>query len=63
MTFYKLSSSSKAQAAVLCATRLELSPWPSLATVATWWHRFRVDEACRLGLAGPQYIADICNSF
>ena len=49
MTFYEMSSSSKAPPGGLCTPRLELSPWPSTATVATWGRPFAVNADCRLG--------------
>jgi len=63
MTFYKMSSSSKAQAGGLCTARHELSPWPSTATVATWGRRFGVNADCHLGFDCPRYIADTCIGF
>ena len=63
MTFYKISSSSKAHAGGLCAARLELSPWPSTARVATWGRRFGVNVDCRLGFDCPRYTAADCIGF
>jgi len=63
MTFYTISSSSKAQAGGLCTARRQLSPWPSTATVATWRCRFGVNAHCRLGFDCPRYIADTCIGF
>ena len=51
--FYKMSSSSKAQAGGLCTARFKLSPWPSTATVATWGRRFGANADCRLGVDCP----------
>jgi len=63
MTFYKMSSSSKAPAGGLCTARFELSPLPSTATVATWGCRFGANSDCRLGFDCPRYIADTCIGF
>jgi len=63
MTFYKMSSSSKAQAGGLCTARFALSLWPSTATVATWGRRFGANADCRLGFDCPRDIADTCIGF
>jgi len=63
ITFYKMSSSSKAHAGSLCAARLELSLWPSTATVATRGLRFGANVDGRLGFAWPRYTADTCIGF
>jgi len=60
MTFYKMSSSSKAQAGGLCTARFELSPWQSTATVAAWGGRCGLNADCRLGFGCPRYRADTC---
>ena len=60
VTFYKMSSSSKAQAWGLCTARFELPPLPSTATVATWGRRFGANADGRLGLGCPRYTADTC---
>ena len=62
-TFYKMSSSLKAQAGGLGTARRGLSPWPSTATVATWGRRFGANADCRLGFDCPRYIADTCTGF
>ena len=63
MTFYKMSSSSNAQARGLCTARFELSPFPSTATVATWGRCFGANADGRLGFDCPRYTADTCISF
>jgi len=63
MTFYTMSSSSKAQAGGLCTARFELSPWPSTATVATWGRSFGANADCRLGYDCPRYTANTCIGF
>ena len=63
MTFYKMSSSSKAQAGALSTARRELSPWRSTATVTTWGRRFGANADCRLCIECPRYIADTCFGF
>jgi len=63
MTFYKVSSSSKARAGGLGTARRELSPWPSTATAATWERRFGANTDCRLRFSSPRYTADTCTSF
>ena len=47
----------------LCAERLQLSPSPSTATLATCRHRLGVNEACRLCFAGPRYTDHTCTRF
>jgi len=63
ITCYKILSSSKAHAGGLRTTRLELSPWPSKATVATWGHCLSANNACRLSFAGPRYTTDTRTGF
>jgi len=63
MTLYKIWTSTKAHPRGLCAARLELSPSPSTARVATWERRFGAHDACRLGFVGPRYTADTCTGF
>ena len=63
MTFYKMSSLSKAQAGGICTARFGLSPWPSTATVATRERRFGANKVCHLGFDCPRYTADTCTSF
>jgi len=53
MTFYKMSSSSKAQAGGLCTARSELSPLPSTATVATLGSSFWREWGLSFGLRLP----------
>jgi len=61
--FDKMSTSSKAQAGGLCEARLELSPWTSTATVATWGRRFGSNADSGLGSNCRRYIADSCIGF
>ena len=63
MTFYKMLSSSKAQAGAFCTAHFELSPRPSTATVATWGRRFGANADRRLGFDCPRYMADTCIGF
>jgi len=63
MTSYKMSSSSKAQAGGLCTARLELSPCPSTATVATCGGRFGANADCRVGFDCSRYTAGTCIGF
>jgi len=63
MTFYKMSSSSKAHSGGLCTARFKLSPLPSTPTVATWRRRFGANADGRLGFDCPPYTADTCIGF
>jgi len=63
--FYKMSSSSKAQAGGLCTARFELSPLRSTATVATRGHRFGANAEGRLGFVAldtPPILVSVFDS-
>jgi len=63
MPFYKMWSSSNAHAGGLYAACLELCPWPSTVTVASWGRRLGVNQACRLGSADSRYTTDTYTGF